>query len=666
MVYFPWFLFFVVRCREREREGERISRTTTSRIEPCWSGVHGQIVGNERRKNNVQLYNYENLVGNHREILQFTYNEPPVLFSFDFSHFSFSLFCVCLFLPLFFITGAHSKEVPEPLQNGDQWQVPYSLADGRVDDGANIYDVIFSSVAIKKAVKAPEWRDLLSRTALAAVAGKVPDLDTESWIPIKNTAFKGSKPGAILRQAAEAADSSLSELRMPGDDGGKGKERLIVEEPKYKLVHVVNGEDADRPVKFDFHPVGRPDALKIVIELPKMSRASDATLHIAPTLLTLGDVEEPPRYSLSLPLPFAVDEESGSAQFDTATSTLTITLPTVVTAPFLPPSQHYPQEQRPATKPSPPRGRRPPSKEGLNKILAPQPMKRRVSLSLGDEQSHIPEAETSVTPRLKSPPPPPAQPRPIVTMDLTPEEAAAHDADMSLHERIKSPPPEPALPEEGYAADSSDNDSNMSQFESDTDDEAKAEQGKEPVPEVAADADDDVDDEVDTVEGLDGPAMAVGYWDKDVPEDGRPKIPLIEWMQSRKTVSGVVRVEGISSASVVAHFLPTSLEVTFGTGAPDFGSYGVRYSLPESVKVNQCSFSVNASNMVIILMKETASETLARKWVELAPIPLPSPTSQGSEDKAAEIEAVAEVETSKSEPGVVEALRKSSVLFELD
>lgn len=71
-----------------------------------------------------------------------------------------------------------------------------------------------------------------------------------------------------------------------------------------------------------------PKRLVIVIYLPLLKSANDATLDILERSLTLKS-EKPAKYLLELPLSYSVDGDNGNAKFDTKYKKLTVTLPVI-------------------------------------------------------------------------------------------------------------------------------------------------------------------------------------------------------------------------------------------------------------------------------------------------------------------------------------------------
>ena len=70
----------------------------------------------------------------------------------------------------------------------------------------------------------------------------------------------------------------------------------------------------------------RPKELILDIHLPLLDSAAGVDLDVQERSLVL-ERAEPPRYELRLPLPYPVDEASGSAKFDKGTRRLTVSLP---------------------------------------------------------------------------------------------------------------------------------------------------------------------------------------------------------------------------------------------------------------------------------------------------------------------------------------------------
>lgn len=71
-----------------------------------------------------------------------------------------------------------------------------------------------------------------------------------------------------------------------------------------------------------------PKRLVVVVDLPLLKSANDATLDVLERSLTLKS-EKPAKYLLELPLPYSVDGDNGNAKFDSTYKKLTITLPVI-------------------------------------------------------------------------------------------------------------------------------------------------------------------------------------------------------------------------------------------------------------------------------------------------------------------------------------------------
>ncbi|XP_046673561.1 LOW QUALITY PROTEIN: protein kintoun-like [Homalodisca vitripennis] len=71
-----------------------------------------------------------------------------------------------------------------------------------------------------------------------------------------------------------------------------------------------------------------PNELVVVIDLPLLKHASDASVDVSEKLITLVS-ENPAKYKLKLKLPYRVDSSKGNAKFDISKKVLTICLPVI-------------------------------------------------------------------------------------------------------------------------------------------------------------------------------------------------------------------------------------------------------------------------------------------------------------------------------------------------
>ena len=103
-----------------------------------------------------------------------------------------------------------------------------------------------------------------------------------------------------------------------------------VRAPKFTVVHRGVGDMSAAWNDSNLAQTSRPRELLVKVELPELSSAADIDLDITERRLEL--THEGARYQLSLPLPFPVLSEQGSAKFDKAKHILSVTLPVAASA----------------------------------------------------------------------------------------------------------------------------------------------------------------------------------------------------------------------------------------------------------------------------------------------------------------------------------------------
>ncbi|XP_025601810.2 protein kintoun [Athalia rosae] len=254
---------------------------------------------------------------------------------------------------------------------GLQWSIPYTLAPPRDDLDKKktrciVFDVVFHPDTIHLATRNSKFRDTVNQTALDGVENNFKVKLDRKNIKFPKLGFKGVSQPTVIRKTCEKPrtesetpldlepeiyqklmtsydDSRAQHLRhkcekpqrpAPPTKFYKDKPKLENEKsayttPKFCIKHQndVEIEDFQNHKNAKLH-TAIPKKLVVVIDLPLLKTANDASLDVQERLVLLKS-EKPAKYDLQLPLPYNVDPDSGNAKFDPKTKKLTITLPVI-------------------------------------------------------------------------------------------------------------------------------------------------------------------------------------------------------------------------------------------------------------------------------------------------------------------------------------------------
>mmetsp|Transcript_24331 Transcript_24331/g.72760 ORF Transcript_24331/g.72760 Transcript_24331/m.72760 type:complete len:689 (-) Transcript_24331:96-2162(-) len=246
-----------------------------------------------------------------------------------------------------------------------------------------VYDVVFHPTALRMTGHHSSFKRMIETTALDGITQRFPQhVLNRTELKYPKIKFKGVAQKSMIRTSKETgerkteANNSAMERMMKsfGDQvaattesekrtakTAKQAEALkkaagaaaaeaaenpdVV--PKHSIVHRGQFDLQDYRGSRDSAPgAGRPTELVVSVHLPKCTSARTVDLDITEHSLTL-DSREPGPYHLELALPYPVNPDDGSAQFDKSKRTLLVTLP------VLPPEAPKP---KPFTEPAPDRG----------------------------------------------------------------------------------------------------------------------------------------------------------------------------------------------------------------------------------------------------------------------------------------------------------------------
>ncbi|KAK2575551.1 hypothetical protein KPH14_011269 [Odynerus spinipes] len=248
---------------------------------------------------------------------------------------------------------------------GLQWSIPYTLIPPRDDlDKKNVrcmvFDVVFHPDTIYLASKNARFRDIVNNTAMDGVESNFKVKLDRKNLKFPKMNFKGiSHPSVIRKPSKESPkepldmDPEIYQKLMSSYDESREEQTKRNEEipqraapetvyykdsrpkaenkdyatPKFMIKHRtdVDMEDFIDSRDAKMHAAS-PKKLVIVIDLPLLGKATDASLDIQERFLYLRS-ETPAKYLLELPLPYSVNADLGNAKFDSKYKKLTVVLP---------------------------------------------------------------------------------------------------------------------------------------------------------------------------------------------------------------------------------------------------------------------------------------------------------------------------------------------------
>ncbi|KAH3858717.1 hypothetical protein DPMN_101343 [Dreissena polymorpha] len=262
------------------------------------------------------------------------------------------------------------KSVSETGVKGLMWQLPHSFSPPREDyDKAKkicmVYDVVFHPDTYTMA-RNPKFLKLVEDTAIEGIEKQLGvKVDKNNIRRPKNLKYKGSPVATVIRTrkdqqkkeskkdendilsnmpypygsetTAELTEKRAKEMEKKAKDEANkaSKTKTTVAKkaeegftmPKYSIIHRSDMDIQEFRNAPDSRPSTRPKVLVVTIDLPLCNSATGVDLDIFEDKLSLKS-EKPP-YKLDLKLPYAVDDENGSAKFDKSKKCLIVTLPVV-------------------------------------------------------------------------------------------------------------------------------------------------------------------------------------------------------------------------------------------------------------------------------------------------------------------------------------------------
>ncbi|XP_012282500.1 protein kintoun [Orussus abietinus] len=260
-----------------------------------------------------------------------------------------------------------SKPSFEEGRRGLGWSLPFTLAPPRDDLDkrkvrCTVFDVVFHPDTLYLASRDPQFKELVNDTALDSIEKNFKVKLDRKNIKFPKMGFKGISQPTVIRKPMDAPvdeyldmEPEIYQKLMSSYD--QHRERHHQEEkpkrsppksvysshdksedenleskyamPKFIVKHRTDVElDEFRNCMDAKMHAAIPKTLVVIVDLPLLKSANDASLDVQERLLSLKS-ESPAKYRLELPLPYRVDADKGNAKFDPKYKKLTVTLPVI-------------------------------------------------------------------------------------------------------------------------------------------------------------------------------------------------------------------------------------------------------------------------------------------------------------------------------------------------
>ncbi|XP_014209164.1 protein kintoun [Copidosoma floridanum] len=259
-----------------------------------------------------------------------------------------------------------------------EWKIPIILSPPRDELDRNkercqVFDTTFHPDSLYLAQRDLRFKGLLNETAIDTVEKTYQvQLDRKN-MRFPNIDFMGVSQPSVLRKACDTPVTQKLDIEpeiyqkiMSSYDKARDRHLKKKEEkpkkapPKARYFNSRDKTENDRQsdskytkprfiIKYQSHldmdefresrdakiNATVPKKLVVIINLPLLRSADDATLDVQERCLSLKS-ETPAKYSLKLPLSYRVDPDKGTAKFDVKTKKLTVTLPVIPTSASIP------------------------------------------------------------------------------------------------------------------------------------------------------------------------------------------------------------------------------------------------------------------------------------------------------------------------------------------
>ncbi|XP_058810818.1 protein kintoun [Phymastichus coffea] len=256
---------------------------------------------------------------------------------------------------------------PAAVDNGLSWSIPHVLSPPRDDLDkkhvrCRVFDVVFHPDTLHLAERNSRFRKIVNDTAMDGVEKNFKVKLDRKNVKFPKMNYKGVSLPTVLRKPCEKPAEKLDiepdiyQKLISSYDAEREKRLKLTEKkpakapPTTKYFHTrdIKTENESQytiPTFFIKHQsnidmdefmetkdakmhVATPKNLVIIINLPLLKSAADATLDVQDRHLSLKS-ERPAKYHLELPLSYKVDPDKGNAKFDSKLKKLTVTLPVI-------------------------------------------------------------------------------------------------------------------------------------------------------------------------------------------------------------------------------------------------------------------------------------------------------------------------------------------------
>ncbi|XP_071972099.1 protein kintoun [Engystomops pustulosus] len=240
---------------------------------------------------------------------------------------------------------------------GQHWSLPCTLTPPReeLSPGGSkevIYDVVFHPDTLLLASRNEKFRAMVDLTALDTVSKQFKVVLDSRNVSTPSDKYKGVPQATVIRKpragAAPKPQDPTDPLRFPYPYNNpreqtrhgrnyrhqplrtNGESKAQCQEPTtphYTIRHRSYVDLQDYRDSRDSAPSPVPKELVITVDMPLLYSSSDVDLHIKGKNLSLKS--QKPAYKLELKLPYLVEDERGTAQFNKIKRQLVITVPVV-------------------------------------------------------------------------------------------------------------------------------------------------------------------------------------------------------------------------------------------------------------------------------------------------------------------------------------------------
>lgn len=245
-----------------------------------------------------------------------------------------------------FINVCSNRNIQPPTCSGLQLTLPHAVTPSKDHKDASgrkcvVYDAIFHPNTLSLASKSGYIKNLVTSTACDAVQQSHQlTLDTTNLKFPKST-YKGPKVPTVTRKPdpnyEQQPPSVLDEI-YPQKSYVQQSPQIINPKPKpnsdYTIPKYILKQSRNIDLKeFTYEKEAKqhtamPNNVILEIYLPLLFSTSEATLDVQGKNFKLTS-EKPARYNLEVMLPYAVNDEAGSAKFDLDKRVLIVTLPVI-------------------------------------------------------------------------------------------------------------------------------------------------------------------------------------------------------------------------------------------------------------------------------------------------------------------------------------------------